>query len=93
MNNTRRFSAVALKYPAGVEAPLITIKQKGHLAGKMVEIAREHDIPVVEDDVLENVLSLHEVGRCIPEETWQAVAGIFAFIKKMECRHANADKN
>ena len=50
----------------------------------MVEIAKENNVPVVQDDVLENVLSLSDVGSCIPENTWYAVAGIFAYIIKVE---------
>ena len=50
----------------------------------MIEIAEENDIPVVEDDILENILSIQDVGQCVPEETWFAVAGIFAFIKTLE---------
>ena len=52
----------------------------------MIEIAEENGIPVVEDDVLANVLSIKQVGECIPESTWEAVASIFAFIKLMEER-------
>jgi len=78
------FSAVALKYPPDADAPLIAAKEKGLLAERMVQIARENDIPVVEDSMTENVLSLAEIGDCIPECTWQAVAGVFAMIKQME---------
>ena len=57
MKRKQRVS-VSLKYPQNVDAPLITAKAEGILAKRMVDIARENDIPVVEDDVLANVLSL-----------------------------------
>ena len=79
-----KFSAVALKYPQNVEAPLIVAKEKGLLAERMVQIAEENGVPVVEDSLTENVLSVAEIGDCIPESTWQAVAGIFAMIQKLE---------
>ncbi len=78
------FSAVSLKYTKNLNAPVITAKEKGVLARKMVAIARENNIPVVEDKLTENILSLSEIGECIPEETWSAVAVIFAMISEME---------
>lgn len=76
--------AVSLKYPENVDAPLITAKTSGIFARKMVAIARENDIPVVEDDILANVLSIHQIGECIPENTWEAVAGVFSMISFLE---------
>ena len=84
MNELRKFSAVALKYPEDFPVPFISIKENGLLAQRMVEIAKENNVPVVQDDLLENVLSLYDVGSCIPENTWYAVAGIFAYIIKVE---------
>ncbi|MCI7440894.1 MAG: EscU/YscU/HrcU family type III secretion system export apparatus switch protein [Treponema sp.] len=78
--------AVSLKYPENLCAPVITSKSSGIVAQRMIEIAEENGIPVVEDDVLANVLSIKQVGECIPESTWEAVASIFAFIKLMEER-------
>ena len=84
MTELKNLSAVALKYPLDAQAPLIAAKERGRLAKRMIEIAEENEIPVIEDDVLENVLSIQDVGQCIPEETWEAVASIFAYIIKVE---------
>ncbi len=81
MNEIRKLAAVALKYPENAVAPMIAAKEKGYLAYKMIETARENGIPIIEDDILENVLSIQDVGQCIPESTWRAVAGIFAYIQ------------
>lgn len=81
MTKIRDLAAVALKYPENAVAPMIAAKERGFLAHRMVEIARENDIPVVEDDLLENVLSIQDVGQCVPEETWEVVAGVFAYIQ------------
>ena len=83
MKRKQRVS-VSLKYPQNVDAPLITAKAEGILAKRMVDIARENDIPFVEDDVLANVLTLRQIGECIPETTWQAGAGVFAMISALE---------
>ncbi|MBP5442860.1 MAG: EscU/YscU/HrcU family type III secretion system export apparatus switch protein [Treponema sp.] len=89
MTELRNLSAVALKYPLDAEAPLIAAKERGRLAKRMIEIAEENKIPVIEDDVLENVLSIQDIGQCIPEETWEAVAAIFAYILKVEKLNAS----
>ncbi len=77
-------AAISLKYPENADAPFITSKSSGAIAERMIEIAKENDIPVVENDILANVLSLHEIGTCIPESTWEAVASIFAVIGESE---------
>lgn len=77
-------AAVSLKYPENADAPFITSKSTGVIAKRMIEIAEENKIPVVEDDVLTNVLSLQQIGSCIPESTWKAVADIFAIIAESE---------
>ncbi|HAK69368.1 MAG TPA: flagellar protein FhlB [Treponema sp.] len=84
MTELKNLAAVALRYPENSVAPMIAAKERGFLAKRMIEIAEENDIPVVEDDILENILSIQDVGQCVPEETWFAVAGIFAFIKTLE---------
>ena len=72
--------AVALKYPCGSDAPFIAAKAKGVLAQKLVEIAEEQKIPVVEDKIATDILTVEEIGACIPEETWEIIAKIFAFV-------------
>lgn len=87
-------SAVALRYPSNAQEPLIAAKEKGVLAERMIAIARENDVPVVENEMLTNVLSVQQIGQCIPEETWLAVAQIFAYINKVENDNAkNVYKN
>ena len=77
-------SLVALRYPEGAECPFISAKAKGLLAEKMLEIAKENDIPVVEDKLLEGLLTCEEIGESIPLETWEIVAKIFAFLADMK---------
>lgn len=76
--------AVALKYPEGASAPFIAASAKGFLAQKMLEVAAEEKIPISENAALADFLSVQEIGTAIPEETWEAVAKIFAFIKFSE---------
>lgn len=78
--------AVALKYPEGASAPFIAASAKGFLAEKMLEVAAEKEIPVTEDAALADFLSVQEIGQAIPEETWEAVAKIFAFVVKFDAK-------
>lgn len=75
--------SVALSYNLGETAPVIVASGKDLIADRIVEIAREHGIKLVRDEILANVLSESDIGECIPEETYRAVAAIFAFLEKV----------
>ncbi len=77
-------TAVALHYPEHAPAPFITFKGKGAVAQKMLEIANEHNIPIANEPEVAAILSFHEIGECVPVETYEVLAGIFAFLKKVE---------
>ncbi|MCR4580458.1 MAG: EscU/YscU/HrcU family type III secretion system export apparatus switch protein [Treponema sp.] len=72
--------AVALKYPEGVEAPIIVAKGIGKSAEKIITEAKKNDILIKEDTVLVDMLGLQNVGDIVPEETWDILAELFAFI-------------
>ena len=82
MKNEKK--AVALKYPQGVSAPLIAASAKGYLAEKMLEIAEREKIPLVKNDELADFLTVQEIGSIIPQETWEVVAKIFAFVADLK---------
>ncbi len=83
-----RRKAIALQYPEGAEAPFIALNVRGAIAEKVIRIAQEKGIPIERDAVLANTLSLCEVGSYIPEETYEVLARIFAFIQRQEEKHA-----
>lgn len=71
--------AVALKWD-GKAAPKVTAKGEGDLAEQILQIAREHDIPIQEDnEVLVSALAQIELGDEIPEMLYLAVAQVIAF--------------
>jgi len=74
--------SVALSYVFGEQAPLITASGRGIVAQKIREIAGKCRIPLINDPFLAEVLVEAEIGSCIPEETYQAIAAIFAFLQK-----------
>ncbi|MBN2207955.1 MAG: EscU/YscU/HrcU family type III secretion system export apparatus switch protein [Candidatus Coatesbacteria bacterium] len=73
--------ATALGYdPSSSDAPRLIAKGAGHLAEKIIQIAREHDIPIKEDADLVEALMQLDVEETIPPELYKAVAEILAFI-------------
>ena len=72
--------AVALKYPEGVEAPVITAKGSGRKAELMLEEAEKNGIPVEKDTVLVDLLGMSETGSIVPEQAWKSLAVIFSYI-------------
>ena len=83
MTTTQR-KAVALRYPDQADAPYISALAKGSRAEHLIRIAEAYDVPVVRNDAMVDVLSIQSVGDFIPEETYAVIAGIFAFVAKME---------
>ena len=77
-------TAIALYYPCDAEAPFILANTKGLLAEKLIKIAREKNIPTKEDKFLADILSVCDIGTCVPEESYEALAKIFGFIIQNE---------
>ena len=76
--------AVALKYERGRDAaPKITAKGRGAVADKILALAREHGIPIEKDSTLMEALYRLDLNEQIPEELYQIVAEILAFIYRM----------
>ncbi|ULQ59604.1 EscU/YscU/HrcU family type III secretion system export apparatus switch protein [Brucepastera parasyntrophica] len=78
----KRNKAAALSYTKGDEAPIVIASGKNGAADRLLEIARQHDIEIIHDDILADILSDVTIGSCIPSETYAAVAAIFAFLEK-----------
>lgn len=76
--------AVAIKYPDGAEIPFITAKGRGELADKIVEIAEKNNVKIENDALLVDVLDVQKIGDAIPEEAWEAVAKILAFVLEIK---------
>jgi flagellar biosynthesis protein len=73
--------AVALKYnPAEHAAPVVAAKGQGHVAERILELAREHGVPVQEDSSLVEVLSKLDIDQEIPPELYALVAEVLSFI-------------
>ncbi len=73
--------SVALKYvPKEMDAPKILASGADLIAMKIREIAREHNIPIVENPPLARLLHKLEPGEHVPEDLFKAVAEILAHV-------------
>lgn len=77
-------TAVALSYEAGDQAPKILATGKGYVAEKIIDAAKEADVPVHKDEKLAATLSKLEIGDYIPKELYGVVAEILVFVDRVE---------
>lgn len=84
-------TAVALKYDPSDVAPKIIATGKGYLAEKIIEQAKEDDVPLYKDSKLAKTLSKLEIGDAIPRELYAAVAEILVYVDDMEKMKAKLD--
>ena len=77
--------AVALEYvDEKMDAPRVVAKGQRLVAEKIKELARENDVPIVENPPLAWALfPAVEVGDFIPEEFYRAVAEVLAYVYRI----------
>lgn len=78
--------AVAIKYDiTKQEAPFVVAKGQDFLALRLKEIGKKHRVHVVENKPLARALyDSVEIGQAIPEDLYQAVAEVLAFVYSMK---------
>lgn len=76
---TARPLAVALRYEEP-DAPQVVAVGRGLVAGRILESAREHGVPLEVNAPLAEALSTIELETEIPVELYEAMAVILAFI-------------
>jgi len=76
--------AVALKYDqAKMKAPYVVAKGERLIAERIKKIARENNIPVVEDKPLARALfKMCDIGQMIPANLYRAIAELLAYVYK-----------
>jgi flagellar biosynthetic protein FlhB len=90
VTNPTHFS-VALRYDSGNPAPVVVAKGTDHLALRIRREAAAHGVAVVPDPPLARALyGSVEVGRMIPEELFQGVAQLLAYVYRVAGQRAAA---
>jgi flagellar biosynthesis protein len=86
-STNRQKQVVALRYePKKDRAPRIAGKGRGHVAEKLLELARQHNIPIRQDKNLLQILSHLDLHQEVPPDVYQAVAEILAFVYRLSNR-------
>jgi len=77
--------AVAIKYdPKENDAPLVVAKGQDYVALRIKEVAKENKVEIVENKALARTLYASvDIGEAIPEELYQAVAEVLAYVFSM----------
>lgn len=78
--------ACALRYdPATMAAPVLVAKGADKVAEKIKEIAREHNVPVMENKPLaRTIFKTLKIGHTIPRELFTAVAQVLSYVYKLK---------
>lgn len=90
--NKKVKQAIALMYDPNDEAPTVIVSGKGELAERIIERAKDADVPVHRDDKLADTLSRLDIGDMIPPQLYEVVAEILVFVDAMDKIKAKMDK-
>jgi flagellar biosynthesis protein len=82
---TKNQLAVALHYDK-TGAPRVVAKGRGSIGARIIEVAKAHDIPIEENELLAGALSNVELGDEIPAELYKAVAEVLIFVLRLAGR-------
>ncbi|OEF98577.1 EscU/YscU/HrcU family type III secretion system export apparatus switch protein [Desulfuribacillus alkaliarsenatis] len=76
--------AAAIQYnPDNHKAPVVIATGTGTQAERILELAKEHNIPLQEDTVLIEALMKLDIGEEVPVELYQVVAEVLVYIRKL----------
>ena len=80
-----RRRAAALQYDQDRDrAPRLVAQGEGHVAERILALAREHGIPIHEDAAVVDLLARLDVGTEIPPELYRVVAEIIGFVYRLQ---------
>lgn len=81
---------MALKYRTDqAPAPKVTAKGEGLVAERIIELARENQIPIKEDPDLVQILSQVDINKEVPPSVYKVVAELLAFVYKLNHKYPN----
>lgn len=90
---SKKSEAVALKYNSREDnAPRVVAKGRGYVAEKILEIARQNNIPVREDTELLQLLSTLDLNSEVPPHVYQVVAELLAFVYSVNKKYVNSEQ-
>jgi flagellar biosynthesis protein len=83
--NRSRNRAVALSYDAAKSpAPKVSASGQGHVAERIIELAKENGVPIRHDPDMVELLAQLDVGQIVPPELYTVVAEVLAFVYRLK---------
>ncbi len=77
-------TAVALQYdPNSDEAPRVVATGRGEIADKILLIAQQNQVPIREDPILAQALSMVDLDAEIPPELYAVVAEVLGWVYRL----------
>lgn len=76
--------AVALEYREDLPAPIIVAKGSGLLAERILRVAEENGVTILERGSLADRLYAFDPGSVIPEDLYAIVAEVYAFLISLD---------
>ena len=77
--------AVALKFERAMPAPMVVAKGAGLIAERIKAIAKENDVPVLEQKALARTLYKHvQIDQYIPADLYHTVAEVLAYVYRLK---------
>ncbi len=86
ITNPTHYAVSILYKKEKMKAPVVVAKGMGHLALKIKEVAKSGNVPLVENPPVARALYKIELGQAIPNEMFQVVAEILAYVYKLKKR-------
>lgn len=86
IDNSEPRQAIALQYD-GQQAPTLTAKGDDALAEAILQLAREHEVPIYENAELVKLLARLELGDSIPQALYRTLAEIIAFAWQLKGKY------
>jgi len=87
-----RTRAAALRYvPDKEHAPRLVASGEGKVAERIIELAREHGVPITEDPDLVAILSKMDIGELISPALYEVVAELLVFVYRLKQRMVDSD--
>ncbi|MBU44446.1 MAG: hypothetical protein CMN76_14590 [Spirochaetaceae bacterium] len=85
---TDQLKAAALSFDEARDmAPRLMARGEGELGERILELARRHNVTIVQDPSLTDFLQGVKVGQEIPENLYRAVSRIFAYLYQTQGKY------
>jgi flagellar biosynthesis protein len=92
-HSSRRKRAVALSYqPQVYAAPQVVASGSGPVAERLLQLAKENNVPIHQDPDLVTLLAQLDIGAIIPPELYAAVAEVLAFVYRVKVAAENRQR-